>query len=288
MKDLKAMVQAMGLHTEERYESPEEKKYRRKRISEEKCELWNESQGNLNEYDGYDCPICKNKGYTVISREYLGGYEEVMRPCKCTKVRDAIIRMKNSGLEPIIKKYTFEKYIVSENWQKMMKDTAQAYAENPRGRWLFLGGNCGSGKSHLCTAAAIHLLKKGNSVKYMQWREEAVILKSLVNSEEYQSKIKEYKDCDVLYIDDLFKTGRTDIGGIQRPTAADINLAFEILNFRIVNQKITIISTEYTLSELVDVDEGIAGRIAEKCEDALLNIGRDKRKDYRLRNITTI
>ena len=288
MKELKTMVIQMGYSTAERFETPEEKKARRKRVSEEKCKMWNESSGNLHEQDGYSCDLCKNKGYTVVSREYLEGYEEVMRPCKCTKVRDAIVRMKRSGLEPIIKKYTFDKYIVSDGWQKTMKDTARSYAENPRGRWLFLGGTCGSGKSHLCTAAAIHLLKQGNSVKYMQWREEAVMLKSLVNSEEYQAKIKEYKDCDVLYIDDLFKTGKTDFGGVQRPTAADINLAFEILNFRIVNQKITIISTEYTLSELVDVDEGIAGRIAEKCEDALLNIGRDKKKDYRLRNITTI
>lgn len=285
MKDLKTVLPFKA--NTEHICNAEEKRERRNRIVADNVKTLNEREGNRNETDGYNCDICKNKGYLFYARERADGYlEEVQTFCKCQKIRRSIMRMKQSGLEPIVKKYTFAKYIATEEWQKTMLNTAREYAQNPEGRWLFLGGNCGCGKSHLCTAAAIYLLKKGNSVRYMQWREEAVTLKALVNTEEYAEKIKEYKDCDILYIDDLFKTGRID--GMQKPTAADINLAFEILNFRIVNQKITIISTEHTFDELIDIDEGIAGRIAEKCGNALLSIGRDKRKDYRLRNITTL
>ena len=43
--------------------------------------------------------------------------------------------------------------------------------------------------------------------------------------------IELYKNVEVLYIDDLFKTGKSE-GGLQKPTAGDINLAFEIINYR--------------------------------------------------------
>ena len=49
----------------------------------------------------------------------------------------------------------------------------------------------------------------------------------------------------MLYIDDLFKPTYDDFGKPRSPTAADIKLAFEIINYRYVNQKTTIISHHF-------------------------------------------
>jgi hypothetical protein len=55
------------------------------------------------------------------------------------------------------------------------------------GRWLYIGGATGSGKTHLSVAAMLKLLKRGKEVYYMLWREEVPKLKSLVNEhEEYE------------------------------------------------------------------------------------------------------
>lgn len=89
------------------------------------------------------------------------------------------------------------------------------------------------------------------------WREMAPKLKALVNERElYEAKMDKFKEADVLYIDDFFK------GNI---TAADINLAFELLNSRYNSRsKITIISTERTVEDLIEIDEALGSRIYER------------------------
>ena len=67
----------------------------------------------------------------------------------------------------------------------------------------------------------------------MLWRDIAVKLKSVVNDfNEYERLISPLKNADVLYIDDFFKTGKDRVGNTMRPTEADCNLAFEIINYR--------------------------------------------------------
>ena len=121
----------------------------------------------------------------------------------------------------------------------------------------------------------------------MLWRDEVVKLKACVTeAAEYSRMITELKEAEVLYIDDLFKTGKDGEGKAQRPTGADVNIAFEILNYRYNNPKlITIISSECKVTDMLDIDEAIAGRIAERTSPFGygLNINKDQRKNYRLR-----
>ena len=77
--------------------------------------------------------------------------------------------------------------------------------------------------------------------------------------------IDRFKKAEVLYIDDLFKTGRNPDGSEPKPTAADINAAFEIINYRYNNPALlTIISSELNEDELLDIDEAVGGRIFER------------------------
>ena len=270
-----------GLEYGSTNETEEERLERSKKKCELLCESFNKEQGDLD--DGYDCPICKNKGFIWKPELHCNSYHEVAVHCKCIPIRRTIRAMKRSGLEDVVHDYTFDKYITTEPWQETVLNTAKRYVDSKENNWFFFGGATGAGKSHICTAIAITLLKRGNEIKYMLWRDETNRLKSIVNEPEYEEQLDFYKNVDVLYIDDLFKTGRSSSDVKQRPTQADINLAFEILNARYIRKKITIISSESTIPDLIDIDEAIAGRIKQKCGEFCININPDRNKNYRLK-----
>jgi len=115
----------------------------------------------------------------------------------------------------------------------------------------------------------------------MLWRDESVKLKATVNDAvQYEKMMQELKTVEVLYIDDFFKIGQMD-GGIQKPTAADISLAFEILNYRYNHaDKVTIISSESTLEEIFAIDAAVGGRIGERSMGYAINLS-GKEKNYR-------
>jgi DNA replication protein DnaC len=187
--------------------------------------------------------------------------------------------MRNSGLGEVIDRLTFDKFIVAEQWQENAKRLAVNFSEAPYGRWFFAGGQVGSGKTHLCTAIALELLKNGRTTRYMLWRDESVKLKAIVNDSTYYDKVNVFKTADVLYIDDFLKTEKG-----KPPTTADINLAFEIINYRYCSHKlITIISCERFVDDILDVDEAVGSRIYERTKaGTLLEISHDKSKNYRM------
>lgn len=257
-----------------------------------KCESYNNSVGSLNETDGYNCERCKNKGYIAEARLVKETWYEIHCECECQKARKAILRMMKSGLKETLRDCTFKKFIAEEQWQETLKSKAIEYATSPNSAWFFVGGQSGAGKSHLCTAIAGALLKKGMNVRYMLWRDESTKLKSLVtDAKAYEELVSGYKTAEVLYIDDLFKNGKGSDGRVQPPTAADIQVAFEILNYRSNNKNlVTIISSERTIQELLDIDEATAGRISQMSFNRGFgfNIKRDRAKNHRLRNIAEL
>lgn len=112
----------------------------------------------------------------------------------------------------------------------------------------------------------------------MLWRDLAVKAKALVNTDEYHRILQPLKDVPVLYIDDMYKTGKG-----QSPTTADVNLAFELINYRYNDEtKRTIISTERTLDELMSIDEAVGSRIYERSKGYRLDFS-DK-QNWRLRD----
>lgn len=248
----------------------------------------NATEGNRHEEDGYNCNLCKNKGYIIKLEEYEdGSFHQVCADCKCAEIRKSILRMKRSGLKDIIKDYTFDKFEDGEPWQKAIKNAAMEYAKAPEG-WFFLGGQSGAGKTHLCTAICREFLLAGRSVRYMLWRDDIVKIKGAVtDSEEYSAMVDRFKRVDVLYIDDLFKTGKAADNTAQKPTGADINVAFEIINYRYNNPSLlTIISSELSEDELLDIDEAIGGRIFERSKS--ISIAKDRARNYRIRKAVTL
>lgn len=247
--------------------------FRQYRIDE-----YNAESGKLNLKDGYNCDICKNKGYIAGIDET--GYE-YHKLCKCNRLRAVLRRAKESGLGDILKQNTFDNYKAVEDWQKRIKEKALNFCKDHSAKWFYIGGQVGCGKTMICTAIAAHYIKSEKDVKYMLWSEDAKKLKALVNDKDYGEAIKIFKNVEVLYIDDFLKTKKN-----ESPTSADINLAFEIINHRLLNEDlITIISSEKLLDDLIDYDEATMSRIYQLTGAYKINIKSDRNKNMRLRNV---
>lgn len=233
-------------------------------------DLYNRIYGDL---DGYDCPKCLNKGnYHVL----VNG-EIITRVCDCMKVRRAYWNLQDSGLKDLVDRYRYDNFRRDTPWRDAMYKAAQAF-ERDKEQWLYIGGQPGCGKTHICTAAVADLLKRGVPARYMIWREEVVRLRALVNDHaEYARIIKPYEDVKVLYIDDFFKAP-----GGKDPTDGDINIAYNLINHRYNKRLKTIISSERSLMDITRIDEAIGSRIAQMAQGMTVVIGRDPGKNFRM------
>ncbi len=257
--------------------------------AELKKELSNLAAGTLNEQDGYDCPYCLNRGY-FWDYEDKPPYKEFTVDCKCKKIRASIRRMKRSGLEPVLKRCTFDKYETPEQWQKIIKEKAQAFSQivdELENKWFFMGGAVGGGKTHLCTAVSRDFLKQGKEVRYMLWVEEVAKLNAAVTDEAvYRALIEPLKTVAVLYIDDFFKPTRDSRGQIMKPTPGYLKRAYEIIDYRYQHRDlITIISSEWHVNELEEIDSAVGSRIYEMTKENAYNIAKSKDRNYRLRDM---
>ena len=228
----------------------------------------NETVGDMNEHDGFDCPICKNKGLTF----HIKDGTVISRLCKCRSQRRAIRTMREMSINGDRK--TLDSYVTKSDWQIKIKEGAYRYLGQNTSSWFFIGGQSGCGKTHICTAISYKLIERAQSLVYMQWVSRVRDIKEAIKNDYYREEIQKYKSCDVLYIDDLFK-GR-------EVSDADIKIAFDILNSRYLDKtKVTILSSELTLQELYDVDEACASRITERARGYIFNIAKSKEKNFR-------
>ena len=232
----------------------------------------------------YKCPKCMDSGWLDF---YDDDGNRFAKKCECRIAREAEERLKASGLADAVAVQTFDAFRTDTPIQEHTKRVAQQYlvdlfeGEDPQRRpWLYVGGNPGSGKTHICTAVCGEILKHNIGVRYMQWLEESKKLKYANSDESFTDAVNDYINPSVLYIDDLLKQKYT-----ARPvfTEADIKIAFMILNGRYLQNKPTIISTEWDIvDQLLDADEGVFSRVYERCKAHTIIIPRDPENNFRL------
>lgn len=208
---------------------------------------------SLEDYDlgGVDCDKCNNTGHIITVKDG----EVFVKECECMNTRRSMRRIRKSGMADMLSRYTFATYEAEDAERAKLKRRAAMFVEDDTG-WLYISGQSGSGKTHLCTAICSSLIERGKNVYYMKWRDESRHLKALMNTDEIDDALERLKRIPVLYIDDFFKGGSND---------ADVRIAFEILNSRYNDTSLrTIISSEYGLGEICQIDEALGSRIYER------------------------
>lgn len=234
----------------------------------------NSRPGNLT---GYDCPKCLNRGYSMVLENGISK----IRDCECMKTRESIRLIQESGIGEVLERCTFDSYITTEPWQKSIKEKAMDFVEHHGNSWFFVGGQVGCGKTHLCTAVVKGFLDKQVPCRYIVWKEKVRELNANVNNDiEYNKIMDKLKRVTVLYIDDFFKTV-----GEQKISGPEAMKAFELLNYRYNNRDlITIISSEKSIEEIIDIDQAVGSRIMEQSRDYCFNVSEETGRNYRLRD----
>jgi len=238
------------------------------------------------ESNTYDCPECRDTGLIAFKDEE-GRW--TAKQCKCWPAQRAKRLLKESGLEDAVSRQTFDSFQTNTLLQEKIKQKAEEYLrallamkgkKESRRPWFYVGGNPGSGKTHICTAICGKLLDDGIDVKYMQWVNEARRLKFINDPEEYDNAVNEYVRPSVLYIDDLLKQKYVDHPTF---TEGDIKIAFSVLNQRYLLDKPTIISSEWDLlDQLMDADEGVFSRVYERSKGFTLIVDRKQENNFRI------
>lgn len=214
-----------------------------------KVNAYNAMQGDGRE----PCEKCRSKGLIAHNR----GGVLTMQECECRTRARTKGRIYRSGLGELYERCTLDSYRADKPWTADLKRAALDYIKNPEG-WFFVCGRSGSGKTHLTVAITRELIEAGMETRYFMWRHDSPRLKAMVNDwESYGAKMREFSDCQVLLIDDLWKGGNV--------SEADISLTYELLNARNnAPSKLTLISTEWSLGDILKRDEAIGGRIYER------------------------
>ena len=190
-----------------------------------------------------------------------GGTMRGPRECDCVERARNRKRLRDSGLEKLADRCSFDSYMVQEPWQEIVKNTARDYLSEVKRMSFFISGQSGCGKTHICTAICNEIIKAGGRLRYFQWVRDGTRLKQIVNERgQYEKEIDALIEMPYLYMDDLFK---------QEITAADIRLVYEIVNGRYNAERPTILSSERNLAYIRSARDGdgeaIAGRIFETC-----------------------
>lgn len=229
---------------------------------------------------GYECPICRNRGYNY-HHEIMNGYlNYYAKDCICKKLRAEFARLEKCGIsQRLVDTYKFATFTTSKEWQKNLKDTATKFVNEAKNdkkfcKWFVVSGQSGCGKSHICTAIYIDLLKSGRNVKYMAWKDAIDSLKLWKksaytdNQKKYEQEMQELKTIDVLYIDDFLKL----LPNIGYERDQELDLAYAIINARYNNGLITILSTEEMMWSIQGIDSAIATRIEQLAKDNWIQI----------------
>ena len=233
----------------------------------------------------YECFICQDTGYIKINDV---SREETM--CDCLKKALAAESLNESGLGKMVKAQNFENFNLNyyektpqnngltgnekESPFKRMKnifETCKRFADNfgtyknnaknsedlkEQVKNLMFIGPTGLGKTHLSSAIAFEIIKKGFDVFYdtaqsiLYSFEKARFSKAGTFD---QDIIERYMTCDLLIIDDL---------GTEYSGNMSVSSLYNLVNTRLIENKSMIISTNLNPQEMnVKYDDSIVSRI---------------------------
>lgn len=208
------------------------------------------------------CPICNGVEYILHTSEdgYTSG-----EPCECLIAKWTENWLRHSGLDyEEYQKLSMDNFNKDTELAKKMKQTATDFLNDKEAKGCGFFGKSGVGKTHICIAICQELTRTRRLPhKYFAYRTEIQRLKAnFYNDEQYQELMYKWTNTPILYIDDLLKFA-TNQKGVQDQ---DLQIIFDLVNSRYINKKITLFSSEKTVSEIRGIDEALASRIYSMVE----------------------
>lgn len=121
-------------------------------------------------------------------------------------------------------------------------------------------------------------MRYGVEVCCIKWREFIRQLYGEMKQGGDSALMKKPQTAKVLLIDDFLKTAHG-----AAPSEAELRAAFELIDSRYNARLVTIISSEFSIDEVIGFDEAVGGRVKERSRGYCTYISRDKRKNFRLK-----
>ncbi len=229
----------------------------------------------------YKCDMCKDLGWIYELNEY---------PHKCGCYNKYLEVEKNKKIKELFSEayscYSIDSFIADTQYQKAMKKIVKKYIETKGINSILLLGQSGSGKTHLAVAIAKVFIERGAWIELMPYAEEITKIKQdVLDKGKYDATMYKYKNCDYLIIDDFLK------GTVKNRMSneKDFKYVYEIIDCRYKYRKPVIITSEFFIDEIQDLDEAIAGRLKEMStqndNNFVVQIQREKERNYRMRGI---
>ncbi|AZI47406.1 MULTISPECIES: ATP-binding protein [Bacillus amyloliquefaciens group] len=210
------------------------------------------------------------------AREWKTTYS---KQCECVKRKKIARLMEASGITEEFEMLLFGNFI-TDGKPDMIKEAYECAMEyfkdfqkvkGERSNSIALLGQPGSGKTHLLTAIMNNLIKKKSVYcMYFPYVEGMGNLRD--NFDQLESKLDAMRKADVLFIDDLFKP----VKGEPRATDWQIEQIQSVVNYRYLNHKPLLISSELDTAALLDIDEALGSRIHQMCRNYTVIIKGDR------------
>jgi DNA replication protein DnaC len=226
-----------------------------------------------------NCPICDGIGY--LRRDLPVDHPDFgkVTPCSCRSeaitqsARNRLFRM--SSLDAL-KNLTFENFnqrgriglgqLQADSLENAFNQ-AQTFAQIREG-WLLLMGRYGCGKTHLAAAIANHAIDEGVSTLFLTVPDLLDWLRYAYSGGDlsFEERFEEIREMELLILDDF---------GTQNATAWAQEKIFQIMNYRYINQRPTVITSNMLINDF-------EGRIRSRLQDPnLVTVVKILAPDYR-------
>lgn len=203
------------------------------------------------------CEACNGAGYLRYDVPVGHALFGQIVPCRCRqdelRARERARLVALSGLQPAMRRMTFDAYATRGTGTAKALAAAVEYATEPHG-WLYLHGPYGTGKTHLLAAIAWSLVDRGIGAFYVVVPDLLVKLQATFNDgsdETFAERFKRIKDADVLLLDDL---------GAEKSTEWAMAQMFDLINSRYLSEKPLVVASNLTPAQ-------IGGRVGSRLGD---------------------
>lgn len=194
----------------------------------------------------YDCPVCRDTGmdggeicqclWKLYNRELTAQLGTLLR-CGNESFGKFDLNLYDTAADP-------KTGVSPRECMRLVYDTCLEYAKNfsqASPNLMFQGGT-GLGKTFLSACIARAAAEKGFSVAYesasaaLEAFETQKFSRDAAEAAEAAARVRQYLNCDLMILDDL---------GTEMVTTFSNSALYSIINTRLINEKKTIISTNY-------------------------------------------